>query len=76
MQAADVGTLAPATMRVASMYFLSPGGTGNSASSGIWGMMSSGSSGSAKRGSPLDLCQLRPDHDIGWGTVPAISEAP
>ena len=31
--------------------FLSPGGTGNSASSGIWGMMSSGSSGSAKRGS-------------------------
>ena len=38
MQAADVGTLAPATMRVASMYFLSPGGTGNSASSGTWGI--------------------------------------
>ena len=51
MQAADVGTLAPATMRVASMYFLSLGGTGKSASSGTWGMMSSGSSGSAKRGS-------------------------
>ena len=28
---------------LASMYFLSPGGTGNLASSGSWGMMSSGS---------------------------------
>ena len=39
--------LAPATVRTASMCLFSPGGAGNSASSGIWGTMSSGSSGPA-----------------------------
>ena len=46
------------------MYFLSPGGTGNSASSGFWGMTSSGWSGSCKAGIALQVGQLRPDHDI------------
>ena len=62
-----MGTLAPATMRVASMYFLSPGGTGNSASSGIWGMMSSGSSGSAKRGSRWISASF--DRTMAYGTT-------
>ena len=74
-QAAEVGTLAPATMRVASTYFLSPGGTGNSANSGTWGMMSSGSSGSANRGSPLQLRQLRPDQGVVGVLLEPLLEA-
>ena len=51
MQAADVGTLAPATIRVASIVFLEPWRDRKLGQLRTWGMMSSGSSGSAKRGS-------------------------
>ena len=64
MQAADVGTLAPATMRVASMYFLSLGGNRKIGQFRNLGHDVVGLVRLCKAGIALQVCHLRPDHDI------------
>ena len=75
MHAADVGTLAPATMRVASTYFLSPGGTGKSASSGNLGHDVVGFVRLCEAWVALQVRQLRPDHDIVGVLLEPLLEA-